>query len=129
MMKFTLSLLFAVLSCVSFSVAASNKYVCDNHGDKRVIKIAYQSEHESMPCEVIYDKGQGEEVLWNAQSESGYCQAKANEFLEKQESWGYNCSEFKVPVVARDESQIESGSEMNAESTKDMSADLQSSAY
>ena len=72
--------------------AANEEYVC-NFGDaKRLISVNYESEHEQVPCQVQYDKGHGAEMLWNAQSEVGYCESKAAEFVAKQESWGWSCS-------------------------------------
>ena len=40
------------------------------------------------------------QTLWTAQSESGYCEARVDEFIEKQESWGWNCNKFEAPVVS-----------------------------
>jgi hypothetical protein len=94
-MKVTLSILFVALFSASFTVSASEDFVCDNNGEKRVIKIAYQYDLQPVPCEVKYDKGQGEQTLWSAQSEVGYCEAKADEFIQKQESWGWSCEKFQ----------------------------------
>ena len=97
-MKTILSFLLIALSVASFCVIAGEDYVCDNNGDKRVIKIEYQNDQQPVPCEVRYDKGQGEETLWTAQSEVGFCEAKADEFIQKQESWGWSCEKFQTPV-------------------------------
>ena len=98
-MKLILSIFSIMLLSFSFSVIASEDYVCDNNGVKRIIKIAYQSDQQPVPCEVRYDKGQGEQTLQSAQSEVGCCEAKADEFIQKQESGGYNCEKFQQPVV------------------------------
>ena len=98
-MKFILSIFSAMLLSLSFGVIASEDYVCDKNGVKRIIIIAYQSEQQPVPCEVRYDKGQGEQTLWSAQSEVGFCEAKADEFIQKQESWGYDCEKFQQPVA------------------------------
>ena len=97
-MRFTLSVLFVAFFCASFAVIAGEDYVCDNNGEKRIISIAYQSDDQSVPCEVKYDKGEGVQTLWSAQSEVGFCETKANEFLEKQESWGWSCERFQQPA-------------------------------
>jgi hypothetical protein len=96
-MKITLSFLFVALFVSPFSAFAGEDFVCDNNGEKRIIKIAYQSEQQPVPCEVRYDKGQGEETLWSAQSEVGFCEARADEFIQKQESWGWSCEKFQQP--------------------------------
>ena len=96
-MRFTLSILFVVFFCVSFSAMAGEDYVCNNNGEKRIISVEYKSDQQSVPCEVKYDKGEGVQTLWSAQSEVGFCETKANEFIEKQESWGWSCDKFEVP--------------------------------
>ena len=98
-MKITLSFLFVALFASSFAAIAGEDFVCDNNGEKRIIKIAYQSDQQPVPCEVRYDKGQGEETLWSAQSEVGFCEAKADEFIQKQESWGWSCEKFEQPAA------------------------------
>ncbi|MDW3094594.1 MAG: hypothetical protein R8G33_02855 [Gammaproteobacteria bacterium] len=97
-MKIILSFLFVALFVSSFAVLAGEDFVCDNNGEKRIIKISYQNDQQPVPCEVKYDKGQGEETLWSAQSEVGFCEAKADEFIQKQESWGWSCEKFQAPV-------------------------------
>ncbi len=93
--KFLLIVSLLTTSSIAF---ASDDYVCDNNGAKRIIKIAYQSDQQPVPCEVIYDKGQGEQTLWSAQSEVGFCEARADEFIQQQESWGWSCEKFAAPV-------------------------------
>ncbi len=98
-MKLIVSLSVCVFLTLSFTAFAGQDYVCDNNGLKRIVSIVYQNEEAPVPCEVRYDKGQGVETLWTAQAEVGYCEARANEFIEKQESWGWSCEEFEPPVV------------------------------
>ena len=81
-----------IASFVSAVATANEEYVCNFGDDKRLISVTYDSEHEQVPCQVQYDKGYGAEMLWNAQSEVGYCESKAQEFVSKQESWGWSCS-------------------------------------
>ena len=75
-MKTEKFLLIVSLLATSSMAFAGDDYVCDNNGVKRIIKIAYQSDQQPVPCEVIYDKGQGEQTLWSAQSEVGFCYDK-----------------------------------------------------
>lgn len=97
-MKLILSTAAAVLLSSALSVSASEDFVCDNDGKKRIVSIVYQNEETPVPCEVRYDKGEGEQTLWTAQSEVGFCEARANEFMKKQESLGWSCEKFEVPA-------------------------------
>ena len=97
LMKSTLFVFFLTF-IVSSIVSASEDFVCDNNGDKRIISIAYENDQEPVPCEVRYDKGEGVQTLWNAQSEVGFCERKADEFIQQQEAWGWNCDKFEQPV-------------------------------
>ncbi len=98
LMKSTLYVLFASLLVSATTAMAGEDYVCDYDGEKRIISIAYSSDQQAVPCEVRYDKGQGVETLWTAQTEVGYCEKKASEFIEKQESWGWTCDKFEQPM-------------------------------
>ena len=49
-----------------------------------------------VPCEVHYFKdteapGQ-HQVLWSAQNDASYCEAKTSEFVARLEGWGWSCS-------------------------------------
>ena len=90
-MKIIFSMLFIALYFSSIA-GANEEYVCNFGDSKRLISVNYDSEHDQVPCQVQYDKGHGVETLWNAQSEVGYCESKASEFVAKQESWGWSCS-------------------------------------
>jgi len=46
---------------------------------------------EKLPCEVRYQKEGSETVLWTAQKQLGYCEAKAKRFVEKHKGWGWSC--------------------------------------
>lgn len=62
----------------------------------------YESAQEQIPCEVQYDKGEGTQTLWTAKTETGYCESKASEFVEKQKSWGWSCEKVDQAVYAED---------------------------
>lgn len=81
-----LLLLFSSLSAV-----ADISYVCTSGGQERVITVAYENAGASVPCKVTYSKDSDTNTLWNADQESGYCEAKAEEFAKKQEGWGWKC--------------------------------------
>ena len=79
--------------CIAVAQDAG-KYHC-THGDLvRRVEI-YTEPGVTVPCEVHYYKdteAPGEsEVLWSAQSQEGYCESQAAEFVGKLEGWGWTC--------------------------------------
>ncbi len=56
----------------------------------RIIEVVYP-ESTPTPCEVRYTKNGESKVLWQAQAETGFCEQKASDFIEKQRSWGWKC--------------------------------------
>lgn len=79
--------------CASSVALANETYAC-SHGDmKREITVAYETADSTVPCEVTYTKEDGStQSLWQAQSETGYCEGKAEAFVEKQRGWGWECA-------------------------------------
>lgn len=80
----------------------------DNHttlcvfgGNERKIEIVYP-EGTELPCEVQYTKNGEMSVLWNAKGEIGYCEAKAAEFVEKQQGWGWECNNVSAVPEAEE---------------------------
>jgi hypothetical protein len=87
---FAISMLLTL--CAGSMALANSAYVC-THGDaERRIEVVYL-EAGKVPCEVRYTRNGSTEVLWNAQAEEGYCEARAAEFVEKQRGWGWECVE------------------------------------
>ena len=86
----SLGLLFSV------AVAAQDGglYECTMGSLLRRVEIFYEP-GRVVPCEVRYIKeteAPGEtQVLWNAQTESGYCEARTSEFIARLESLGWQC--------------------------------------
>jgi hypothetical protein len=81
-----------------YSVEASSvksKYQCELRGNVRRVEIQYTDSTSAIPCVVMYYKDTEspgtERVLWSATNEVGYCETKAQEFVEKLENWGWNC--------------------------------------
>jgi len=85
----TLMLATSMILAVS-SAHAGMKTVCTHDSQTRVIEVVY-SGPEVVPCEVRYTKEEGTQVLWSAQNATGYCEEKAEAFVEKQRGWGWNC--------------------------------------
>ncbi|MFL0799388.1 MAG: hypothetical protein K6L80_02975 [Agarilytica sp.] len=138
--KHSLKLIVSILSITpALAYAASPGYIC-HHGDRsREIVVQYDVDGQSVPCGVLYRKGEGEQELWRANDEAGYCEARAREFAAKQESWGWQCSEL-APNVANDETsspaeeleETDMGSADNAdvpEAQDDTSSDMTESEY
>ena len=92
-------ILIVLLATVLPGLAAAqdaNKFQCSYADMQRRVEI-YHEPGVNVPCEVHYYKDSempGErQVLWSAQSESGYCERNANEFIAKLEGWGWDCSQ------------------------------------
>lgn len=89
-MRILIGILFTI--CFSQIALADTSYVCTQGGMERKIEVAYLGT-DKVPCEVRYTKNGDTQVLWTAQAEEGYCEAKAAEFVEKQRGWGWECVE------------------------------------
>jgi len=87
--------LLAVLLLPLVAVAQDDrKYQCSYGGLERRIEIVSEGGLE-VPCEVHYFKdteAPGEQqVLWTAQNEAGYCEARARELIARLEGMGWSC--------------------------------------
>jgi len=85
---------------------AGMKAICSYGPDTRIIEVVYSGEG-TVPCEVHYTKNEGTQVLWSARSESGYCEQKAEEFIAKQRSWGWECEVSMMGDMPADETVTE----------------------
>ena len=79
----------------------AGKYQC-THGDL-VRRVEILTEPGlTVPCEVHYYKdteAPGEsQVLWSAQAQEGYCEAKAEEFVARLQGWGWSCGASAAPA-------------------------------
>ena len=101
--KFLIPLLLVAVP--GLALAQDSGYQC-THGDLvRRVEI-YTEPGMTVPCEVHYYKdteAPGEsQVLWSAESQEGYCEAKTEEFVAKLQGWGWNCSAASAAVSAPD---------------------------
>ncbi|WP_417345109.1 hypothetical protein [Ferrimonas sp.] len=71
-------------------VEQGDEYICRNGEMERRIQVIYP-QGAPLPCEVHYVKGSDSKVLWRAQNEAGYCEAKAQEFAAKQKTLYFPC--------------------------------------
>lgn len=69
--------------------------VCKNGERVRIISVIYKQGASSTACEVTYEKDTGVKTLWRAKSDTNYCISKAYGFVEKQEGWGWSCSNLE----------------------------------
>lgn len=91
-MKLSFRLLLVIVPLAVMSrVWADTTYICQKGGQIREIHLVFEVEGQSVPCSVFYRKASGDQVLWKAESEQGYCEAKTEAFVEKQRSWGWRC--------------------------------------
>ncbi len=81
--------LFAIL--LSLSAAADIAYTCTHGAQTRIISVVYETPGQSVPCAVTYTKQGTTKTLWSAQNQLGFCEDKADLFVEKQRGWGWNC--------------------------------------
>ncbi len=78
------------------SDAVAQSLVCTNGSLERLVELRYDNPGEAVPCSIVYTKpaeGVPEQILWNAQNEEGYCEAKLEEFVDKLSGWGWSCAE------------------------------------
>ena len=68
---------------------------CENGEHVRVIRVVYDNPETDTVCEVTYEKSTGVQTLWSANNERDYCLDKAIAFVEKQEGWGWTCSNLE----------------------------------
>lgn len=86
-----------VLAALTLPTAANaESWICEHSNLVREINV--QSETTgSAPCSVSYNKeseGLGSSVIWSAQFDGSYCDAKANGLAEKLEGLGWTCTAF-----------------------------------
>ena len=68
---------------------------CENGEHVRGIRVVYDNPETDTVCEVTYEKSTGVQTLWSANNERDYCLDKATAFVEKQEGWGWTCSNLE----------------------------------
>ena len=87
-----------IILAVSILPTAANaeSWICDHGNLIREISVE-RATTEPVPCSVNYNKeseGLGSSVLWTANADGSYCDAKANGLAEKLEGLGWSCSAF-----------------------------------
>ncbi len=104
--------------------ASSPGYLCHHGEQSREILVQYDVPGQSVPCGVLYRKASGEQELWRANDEDGYCEARAREFAAKQESWGWQCSELNPSSsVVEAGAPVNDGDSANTDDVEDTTED------
>lgn len=76
--------------------ASGNLVSTCEHGEQvRVITVVYDNPETDTVCEVTYEKSTGVQTLWSANDDRDYCLDQATAFVEKQEGWGWTCSNLE----------------------------------
>jgi len=99
MVKYSL----AILISFSGSAYADDTVVCTHGGKERVISVVYETPSSKVPCEVRYQKEGELKTLWRATAQTGYCEEKAQGFVQKQISWGWQCAASDAVETSSDE--------------------------
>ena len=89
----------AVEEAIEAEVATSDSgnlvSTCENGEHVRVITVVYDNNDTDTVCEVTYEKSTGVQTLWTANSDRDYCLDQATAFVQKQEGWGWTCSNLE----------------------------------
>ena len=64
---------------------------CRDGSRERRIAVLYEREGKSVPCEVHYITDWGDTLLWQAQQQRGYCEAKAISWVRRLSERGWTC--------------------------------------
>ena len=83
-------ILISLLSSGSVVASDFQATLCQHGEQQRKVEVVYPM-GTPIPCEVHYTKASGTQVLWKAEGESGFCEAKASALIEKQKGWGWQC--------------------------------------
>lgn len=75
------------------NVYADETIICTNGHQERMVSVIYQDQDTKVPCDVEYTKDGQTQTLWHADNEYGYCQDKAEEFIQKLNEWGWFCGD------------------------------------
>jgi hypothetical protein len=99
--------LLALSVAASFPLVAlaqsGDNYQCTMDGLTRRVEVVHETS-AAVPCEVRYHKDDetpgAPQTLWSAQNEAGYCEAQAQSFAARLESWGWRCTSAAEPAAS-----------------------------
>ncbi len=67
------------------------RYECIKDSVVKNIAVEYGSKSKAVPCKVIHSKPDDKVTLWHADTQAGYCEAKAKDFADNQILKGWQC--------------------------------------
>jgi hypothetical protein len=82
------------------SECLADSWTCQHGALTRNVIIFYPNTTARLPCKVYYAKPKENVIprtLWQAEFDEKYCKQKAVEFIEKLESWDWQCSADSDP--------------------------------
>ena len=89
-------------------------YRCTNGDVVRRVESVYAS-GAAVPCEVRYytdtEAPGAPEVPWNAQNQTGYCEARAEELVSNLRGWGWDCAATGAAGTVQDDTDALSAGE------------------
>jgi len=92
--RYGLAILMAML--VLPGAANAESWICEHSNLVREINVVRETGN-AVPCSVAYNKkseGLGSSVLWTANADGSYCDAKADGLAEKLKGLGWACTAF-----------------------------------
>lgn len=114
-----------IASFLSVNLLAQPSYVCSSGDRVRLIEVIYSQPGQLVPCTVKYSKGDVTQILWSAQSQVGYCEAKAKSFADKQQQYGWQCIEMLDELDDRANSLSDSSAHQQSQSNQGNNQDKQ----
>lgn len=85
------------------SDALAESWTCRNAELVRHVLTFYPNAPESLPCKVFYSKPKEQvmpRVLWTAENAEHFCETQAAAFVQRLESWGWECTvDAPEPIV------------------------------
>lgn len=99
-----------IIRCIAIAVmvapvsALANTWNCTHN--KLIRTVSIETEASSTACQVNYTKeteGVAMQTLWNAANDTAYCTEKAEAFVAKLTSWGWDCTAPEAAPVSAPE--------------------------
>lgn len=107
--KYAFALVSATLPCLAMG-QDSGSYEC-SMGDLQRRVVVLSEPGRSVPCEVQYFKDSEapneKQVLWHATNQEGFCESKAEEFVDELESWGWDCGRGTTSAPKHDSEPVQ----------------------
>lgn len=94
--KSTVGIIVTVAMLSLSSIASAESWICEQGDLMREIVVKRESTSPA-PCSVVYNKeteNQASEILWSAQFDGAYCDARADGLADKLAGYGWTCTEF-----------------------------------